>query len=156
VAGEIGHTVVEPGGKFCLCGGRGCLETVLGGDALVEQARTALGHRPSNPPKTLEELLQKARSGNMLARRVLAEGASSLGHAIGNVCNVLNPDIVVIGGAWGQSGVADVIIGPCLDGVRQTAMAAAYEEGFSLVPSRLPTAVSHGALVMGIHGTSYQ
>ena len=52
-SGEIGHMVVDRDGQFCSCGGRGCLETLIGADALVEQARTVLGHRKLESPAGL-------------------------------------------------------------------------------------------------------
>ena len=162
-AGEIGHTRVERAGKFCLYGGRGCLETVIGADALVEQARTGLGHRMVDPPRTIEELISKAEKGSLVCRRVLAEAGQVLGVAIGNVCNLLNPDIVVIGGTLGQisdprrGGDRDeFFLGPCLAAVRQTALTAAYAEEFAVTASRAEPAVAHGALTMGLLGTVYR
>lgn len=161
VAGEIGHTRAEANGKFCLCGGRGCLETVIGADALVEAASTGLGHKPVHPPQDLEELISKAKSGNAVCRRVLVEAAGVLGVAIGNVCNLINPDVVVIGGALGRIDAEHcvndegMIIGPCLAAVRQTALYAAHAQDFKLESSRVEPAVAHGALIMGLLGTRY-
>ena len=155
VAGEIGHAVVEPGGRFCSCGGRGCLETLIGADALVEQAKTALGHRLQDPPSSLEDLVRKASQGHAVCQRVLREAAMRLGVALGNLCNVLNPQVLVIGGAFGRSDAAQLVLGPCQDGIRQSAMRAACDDEFKVVTSQVKHAAAHGALVLGLQGTTY-
>jgi predicted NBD/HSP70 family sugar kinase len=154
VAGEIGHMVAEPGGRFCSCGGRGCLETLIGADALVEQARTVLGHRAYTPP-SLGELVARANQGNLVCQRVLRDAAAHLGFAIGNLCNVLNPQVVVIGGAFGRPDAASLILEPCREAIKQSAMKAAYETEFQVVTSQVPHASAHGALVLGLQGTTY-
>lgn len=156
VAGELGHTVVQPGGKFCSCGGRGCLETLIGADALVDQAKTVLGHIEQTRPDSLDQLVAFANVGNAVCRRVLEEAARLLGHALGNLCNVLNPQVVVIGGAFGRPEASHFVLGPCESGLKQFAMRAAYEADFQLVPSKLDHAAAHGALVLGLLGTTYK
>jgi len=154
-AGEIGHIVMEPGGRFCSCGGRGCLETVSGADALVEQARTVLaGHRLS-PPDELGDLVQKAAQGNVACGRVLEEAARTLGFAIGNLCNVLNPNVVVLGGAFGREDAVRFTVEPCRQAVRQSAIRSSVDPGFRVVPSRVRHAAAHGALMVALNGTSY-
>lgn len=148
VAGEIGHTTVDRDGQFCLCGGRGCLETIVGSKNLLQQAAVL-----PRPPKTMNELVDLAGRGNAVCRRVLVEAAGRLGRAIGDLCNVLNPDVVVLGGALGRAG--EVVVEPCLAGIRESAMTAAHESGFELVLSRVEHATAHGALLMGIDGTVY-
>jgi predicted NBD/HSP70 family sugar kinase len=154
VAGEIGHTVVDRNGRFCLCGGRGCLETLVGAMSLLDQARTALGDRS---PRSLNDLVEKGRQGNAVCRRVLREAAFQLGLALGDLCNVLNPDVVVIGGAFGRAADTEpnLILEPCRAGIHETAVTAAHEEEFALVSSKVEHATAHGALLLGIEGTEY-
>lgn len=156
VAGELGHTVVQPGGSFCSCGGRGCLETLIGADALVDQARKVLGHIEQTWPSTLAELIAHANEGNAVCRRVLEEAGGMLGQALGNLCNLLNPQVVVIGGAFGRSGASHIVLGPCQYGLKQFAMRAAHEADFQIVASRLDHVAAHGALVLGLRGTTYR
>jgi predicted NBD/HSP70 family sugar kinase len=155
VAGEIGHMMIEPGGRFCSCGGRGCLETLIGGDALVEQARTVLGHKPQNWPSSLDDVMARAKEGNASCQRVLREAAGRLGQALGNVCNILNPQVVVISGAFGRLEAEDLVLLPCRAAIQQSAMRAAYEKDLQVVRSNLPHAAAHGALVLGLRGTTY-
>lgn len=71
MAGEIGHLTVEHEGRMCLCGGRGCLDTVVGAAALL--AKVKQSHRGTNRenPATLAELIAKARDEDAVCRRVL-------------------------------------------------------------------------------------
>jgi predicted NBD/HSP70 family sugar kinase len=145
VAGEIGHITVDREGRFCLCGGRGCLETVVGGSSLIDQAGV-LGTKP----RSVDELADRARQGNAVCRRVLREAGFRLGRAIGDLCNVLNPDVVVLGGALGRA--HDLVLAYCQEGLKETAVTAAYEAEFELVESKVEHATAHGALLLGIEG----
>jgi predicted NBD/HSP70 family sugar kinase len=149
VAGEIGHTRVNGDGKFCLCGGRGCLETVVGAGNLLDQAKAVLSR---SAPASMEDLVERARLGNGVCQRILQEAATRLGLAIGDLCNLLNPDVVVLGGAFGRA--SDLVLEPCRAGIRQVAVAATYDEGL-LVDSKIQHASAHGALLLGIEGTTY-
>lgn len=148
VAGEIGHTTVDKEGRFCLCGGRGCLETFVGSNNLLEQVAIL-----DRPPKTLDEIAERARHGNAVCQRVLQEAATTLGRAIGNLCNVLNPDVVVLGGALGRA--ADIVLEPCRAGIGESAVTAAHQDEFELVTSTVEHATAHGAWLLGIEGTFY-
>lgn len=157
VAGEIGHTSVQPDGRFCSCGGRGCLETLIGTDVLVEQAKVALGNPRQGAPATFDALVAAASRGNLTCQRVLHEAARTLGVALGNLCNVLNPDVVVLGGAFGREEAAPITLEACKEGIRRTAMRATVAEGsgFIVRASQVRNAASHGALVMALQGTNY-
>jgi predicted NBD/HSP70 family sugar kinase len=161
-AGEIGHVVVQPGGDFCSCGGRGCLESLVGADALVEQAKTVLGHRQLKSPGTLEELVQMARDGSPACQRVLKEAAATLGFAIGNLCNILNPNVVVLSGAFGREEAAKFTMEPCVAAIRQSAMRATVDkdaddtEGVRVRATKMQHPAAHGALVVALEGTKYE
>lgn len=154
VAGEIGHLMVDPNGRFCLCGGRGCLETLIGADWLLDRARTVLGSRTIGF-RTLTELIDKAHADNALALRVLKEAGTQLGYAIGNVCNIINPNVVVIGGSLATAGKH--LLDPCREAIEATAMTAAYhtDAGFALETSTVEHSSAQGALLLGLQGTTY-
>jgi predicted NBD/HSP70 family sugar kinase len=155
VAGEIGHVKVRPRGAICLCGGRGCLDTVIGADALVEKTRDTLGQHRHNAPNSLEELMDRAVKGDQVCLRVLTDAAATLGGVLGNMCNLLNPDVIIIGGAWSRSPDPEVILRPCREALRDSAMGAI--EGLDVVTGRLEKyAVAHGALALGIEGIDGQ
>lgn len=102
-AGEIGHTAVDPfSGLLCKCGNEGCLEMLASARAIVRMANEKL----SEFPRSL------LHSGEITARRVYEAGLERdelaltvfdrvgmyLGVAVGNLINLLNPEIIVIGG----------------------------------------------------------
>lgn len=152
VAGELGHTMVRRSGALCLCGGRGCLETLVGAKTLIEQAKAALSPIRDRAPGGLKDLIAKAAAGDLVCRRVLEDAASTMGAALGNLCNVLNPDVIVLGGAWGRDPAPGILLGPCMAALKTTAMASTHSDGFELVGAAVEDAVAHGALIMGITG----
>jgi predicted NBD/HSP70 family sugar kinase len=166
-AGEIGHVVVDRHGQFCPCGGRGCLETVIGADALLEQARISIAGRKLKI-ESLAELIALANGGHPTCQRVLRDAATTLGEAIGNLCNVLNPEVVVLGGAFGRQDAVDYTLGPCREALSRSGLQAAVEGARETVrhkdskdkrlrieASTLEHAAAHGALVLALRGTEY-
>jgi predicted NBD/HSP70 family sugar kinase len=157
VAGELGHTSVQADGRFCVCGGRGCLETLIGANVLVEQAKSALGNQRNLAPANFDDLVAAAVHGNPTCQRVLYEAARTLGVALGNLCNVLNPNVVVLGGTLGQDEAAQFTLDACREGISRTAMRAAVADpDFTVRTRQVRYAASHGAVAMALQGTVYE
>lgn len=108
-AGEIGHVSLDPNGQVCRCGNRGCFETVIGSGHLLRLLEQSHGRL------TVDELLARAAEGDPGCRRVIADAGHAAGLAVGQLCNVLNPEVVVVGGQLATSG--ETFLGP----LRQTA-----------------------------------
>lgn len=154
IAGELGHMVVEPEGRYCSCGGRGCLETVIGANALVQQAQAALEDLPGQHPTDLRTLVQQANAGNPICHRVLVDAAERLGRVLGDVCNVLSPHAIVIGGIWGIEAKREIIVEACTRGLHQTVvLAAKLDPKYQVTASEVHLAGAHGALILGLQGT---
>jgi glucokinase len=104
VAGEIGHTVIDPDGPPCNCGKRGCTEALASGTAIARRARAAgvRGASPAGP--TGREVMAAAQQGDATCREVVRAAANDLGLAIANAVSVLDPGIVVIGGGVAEAG----------------------------------------------------
>ncbi len=98
-AGHIGHVVVEPDGPDCVCGGRGCLEAVARGPAVVAWAR-ARGSAASDG-RALAEL---ARSGDPVALSALGRAGTAVGIGIASAAALLDVSLVAVGGGFAQSG----------------------------------------------------
>jgi predicted NBD/HSP70 family sugar kinase len=98
LAGEIGHTIIDRDGPPCHCGGRGCVEGLIGEEALL---RFAGRGGPPNPD-AVASVLADARAGDAAARRGLAQVARGLGQVLANLVNLLNPQVVVLGGALAE------------------------------------------------------
>jgi predicted NBD/HSP70 family sugar kinase len=120
IAGEIGHVLVDPQGPICRCGNRGCLETFVAGPALCELLRRSHG------PLTVHDLLRLAEEGDTGCQRVLADAGRVVGRAVADLCNYLNPDLVVVGGDLSVAG--DVLLEPMREAVRRFAIPAAVED----------------------------
>jgi predicted NBD/HSP70 family sugar kinase len=94
-AGEAGHTMVNPDGGKCRCGSTGCWETEVGEEALARRAGLS-DHGARS--ELIPEVLRRAHAGDRVVFDALNEIGRWLGVGIGNLINVFNPDLVVIGG----------------------------------------------------------
>jgi glucokinase-like ROK family protein len=130
LAGELGHVLVDADGPVCRCGNRGCLETVAGTDALAELLRRSHGDGLDG-----RAIVRLAREGDLGCRRVIADAGRAIGKAAATLVNVLNPELLIVGGDLSEAGEL------LLDGVRE-----------SLDRSALPTAVQAAEVVAGSLG----
>lgn len=97
-AGEVGHMVVNPDGRECHCGSRGCWETEAGEERLF-----ALAGRPQGGGLVcVREIVAAAAAGEDMAEEALTQVATWLGTGVASVVNVLNPETVIMGGALGE------------------------------------------------------
>lgn len=108
-AGEFGHTIVERGGAVCPCGRRGCVEAYAGRRAMENAARRALDEgRPTSLFRVAEDIGQERLTsavfkqaydeGDPLAADLIDWGAEALGKGIASAVNLLDVEMVVIGG----------------------------------------------------------
>lgn len=96
-AGEIGHITVVDGGRQCKCGAKGCLEMYASGPAIVNNF-TELGGQAGNGPIDARIIAEMARGGDEIAVRTYEKEGFYIGKALAAVCNVLNPERIIIGG----------------------------------------------------------
>ena len=102
-AGEIGHICVEPRGVPCGCGSNGCIEQYASASAIVRMATELLPEYPGTKLTDLTGLdastiYEHGIDGDPLCREVFRRAGAYLGIALAGVINVLNPEVVVIGG----------------------------------------------------------
>lgn len=121
-AAEIGHMNVEPGGRLCGCGNRGCWEQYASGNALVREARLLAAERRDEAevlldlgdgtPEGVEGLhvTQAARDGDPVALAAFDSLARWLGHGIADLAAILDPTCVIIGGGVSEAG--ELLLGP--------------------------------------------
>ncbi|HET9724147.1 MAG TPA: ROK family protein [Actinomycetota bacterium] len=93
-AGEAGHTLINPQGSVCRCGAVGCWETEAGEAALLRLAGVREG------AGRLEEVADRAAAGDARTLRAIADVGGWLGLGIGNLVNLFNPELVVLGGLY--------------------------------------------------------
>ena len=110
IAGELGHTVVDESGLVCHCGRRGCLETVAGARAVTELVRRSHGDHV-----TLARVVALAAGGDPSCERALVDIARQIGIAAANVCNMVNPERLVIGGTLALGG--ELVLQPIAEAV---------------------------------------
>lgn len=114
-AGEGGHMTIDFHGERCRCGKRGCIETMASGTAIAARASRKIAAEPSlgkaireeamDGPLGCEEVVRAWEKGDPLATQVLQETADSLAIWFGNIADLLEPSIIVVGG--GVSGVIE-------------------------------------------------
>ncbi|WP_223624218.1 ROK family transcriptional regulator [Microbacterium sp. EST19A] len=97
-AGEIGHVQVDPSGSICTCGQRGCLETLVGAEAITAPLRATYGH------VTFRDVIAQAASGDPGCARVIADAATLMGRVVAGVCQSLAPEVITVGGELVDAG----------------------------------------------------
>ena len=136
-AGEIGHTIMLPqGGDLCSCGNSGCLETLISEPVLVKQAEL---FAEENPESLLAQYLKKedisgkmeqiftaARDGDKISLDFIEDRACYLGIALGNLINMINPEVILLGGMFAQG--HDLIIPVAEEKMKEVAFARLGEK----------------------------
>lgn len=112
-AGEIGHTIVIPeGGLLCRCGKHGCLETLVSETSLISLAEEIARSEPDgllsqhlkqlDGNRPIERIFAAARAGDENTRAMIERQARYLGMALANLVNVINPELILLGGMFAQ------------------------------------------------------
>ncbi|GLY78926.1 ROK family protein [Actinoallomurus iriomotensis] len=109
--GEFGHVVIDWNGRLCGCGQRGCIEAYASGTSIARRANEALATGEASsmrevPVVTAETVSAHAGRGDALARHVWDETTAALGRALAVMINVIEPELVVLGGGVTRAGDA--------------------------------------------------
>ena len=144
-AGEIGHMVIEVGGPKCGCGNRGCFEALAGRAALFRRIESDVkaGQKtiltdmlgPNLDDLRSGDLRKAIRKGDKYIEKIVEEAAEYTGIAVANLINILNPQVVVLGG-----GVIDALEDEMMAIIVETAMdyaMAGTTKGIEIIPSKL-------------------
>lgn len=116
-AGQIGHVTLDENGPICRCSNRGCLETYAAGPALLSL------FPPGEGMQRLGDLLQAAESGDGSSRRVIADAGRHIGVAAASLCNLFDPELIIVGGELGLAG--ELLMAPMRHSLERTALASA-------------------------------
>ena len=158
-AAEIGHIIVEPEGPLCGCGNRGCWEQVAAGRAIDRGGEVAAREHPESqlaklaggdPARVTGRIVtEAAEAGDPMAIRVLATVGRRLGEGIAGLANVLDPDVVVLGG--GAVGAGELLIGPARVAFEESVEAARHRPPTRLLVAQLgPMAGAIGAAALAL------
>lgn len=101
-AGELGHLPVVADGELCSCGNRGCLETVATTPRITAALKKAW--RRSSTAQTASDIVALAKNRDAATLRALDQAGEGLGAAIAALANILNPEVVIIGGPLAEVG----------------------------------------------------
>jgi len=144
-AGEIGHSVVLPKGPKCNCGKRGCLEALASGTAIAGIARervtgNSLILKLAGKKRDInaEIVARAALKGDKLARAIYEQAAFYLGLSAANVIQILNPEMIVIGGGVSKAG--KILFGPMAKTARTFCWVRPYRS-CKIVPAKLKDTV---------------
>jgi predicted NBD/HSP70 family sugar kinase len=143
-AGELGHVLLDDSGPICRCGNRGCLETIAAGPAIVELLK-----RTHGPDLTLERVIALVDESDPGALRAVADAGRAVGRVLAGLVNVLNPEVIVIGGELAAAG--DALLDPIRAAIARYAIPSAADD-VRVVPSPLGgRAEVLGALILAAH-----
>lgn len=149
-AGELGHMTIDIDGPTCRCGGKGCLEMYCSSDAIIQRAQDKLKHQMTEAFENLLEgsldnlnikkLFAAAKKNDPVATDVIDETAAYLGIGLAGVINLLNPEILVLGGGVtdGGAGFVEAVgaairkyaFGSAVEGLRITKASLGNDAGF--------------------------
>lgn len=120
-AGEMGHVVVNPEGELCNCGSQGCLETEVSAHKIV---KNYLALSPSQEDITAKEVSQRAHANDKAARLAFAEIGRYLGIGLSLAINLLNPEIILLGGGVMEAG--DFLLSPAIEEAARRSFKASF------------------------------
>lgn len=153
-APEGGHLGIDPHGPRCNCGKRGCIEVLASGPAIARRAREKLLKNPrsvllemagGHPQGVTSEMVAKAyASGDPLAKEVLTETLDLLAYWLGDIIDLLEPDVIVMGGG------VSTMLAPFTDEIRARWKGACLNPR----PQEIPLVLAHYGEDAGIAGAA--
>ncbi len=138
-AGEIGHTIIDPNGPLCNCGGHGCLESLVSGPAIAARAAQVMRHERQAGAQgeiSAETVFAAARQGDASARLVVADTVNYLSIGLTNLIHLLNPQVITIGGGVGVGG-ADLLMDPLRSAIRRRVGSWVDMDGTHILTAKL-------------------
>lgn len=113
-AGELGHVTIDENGPLCDCGSRGCLETMAGAAAIVEDARAARalvlagthGQSAQSPEAICDiaDVIREAQEGDAACRAAIERAGEHIGVATASLVNLVNPSLILFDGGVTRAG----------------------------------------------------
>lgn len=129
-AGELGHTIIEPNGRSCGCGRKGCLETYASATGMQKTAFELSGKE-----HTSKEVAEAAQKGEEWALEAFDFTAQKLGLALANSVAITRPEAIVLFGGLAQAG--ELLFAPTKKYMEENLLDN-YQNKIPLLPSALP------------------
>jgi glucokinase len=132
-AGEVGHITIDTEGIECVCGNTGCLETVASAPSIVRRARerlnrdstSSLSRLALNKSFTADDVAHQAKDGDDFALMMIERTGKYIGTGVASVINLLNIELVVLGGGVMDAGA--LILNPIIQEVKRRAFQPCFE-----------------------------
>jgi len=132
-AGEVGHITIDTEGIECVCGNTGCLETVASAPSIVRRARerlnrdstSSLSRLALNKTFTADDVAHQAKEGDDFALMMIERTGKYIGTGVASVINLLNIELVVLGGGVMDAGT--LILNPIIQEVKRRAFQPCFE-----------------------------
>jgi predicted NBD/HSP70 family sugar kinase len=144
-AGELGHVQIQPNGLLCRCGNRGCLETLVSTPHIIAALQPMYTHTV-----TITDVIRLVQTGDSGATRVVSDAGHTIGRSLADMCDVLNPEAVIVGGELSLAG--EVLT----DGIREAITRYAQPSVARAVTVTSGTLKNRaellGAIALAIHG----
>ena len=153
-AGEVGHITIDTEGAECLCGNRGCLETVASAPNIVRRANerlnrdstSSLSRLALNKDFTADDMAREATEGDDFALMMLERTGKYIGTGVASVINLLNIERIVLGGGVMQA--REIILNPVIQEAKRRAFQPCFEATKILAASLGPDAATIGAALL--------
>jgi glucokinase len=158
-AGEVGHITIDTEGAECLCGNRGCLETVASAPNIVRRANerlnrdstSSLSRLALNKDFTADDMAREATEGDDFALMMLERTGKYIGTGVASVINLLNIERIVLGGGVMQA--REIILNPVIQEAKRRAFQPCFEATEILAASLGPDAATIGAAMLARDAT---
>lgn len=134
--GELGHMKLERDGKLCGCGQKGCFEAYASATGLLREAKSRLAVNKNNllykmkgndlDSLEAKDIFDAARAGDAFSLDLVEYEAEYLAYGIGSILNVINPEMVVLGGGVALAG--DILLDKVKEKIKKYALPVAYEK----------------------------
>jgi predicted NBD/HSP70 family sugar kinase len=144
-AGELGHVQIQPNGLLCRCGNRGCLETLVSTSHIIAALQPMY-----TDTVTIADVIRLVETGDSGATRIVSDAGHTIGRSLADMCDVLNPEAVIVGGELSLAG--EVLT----DGMREAITRYAQPNVVRAVTVTSGTLKNRaellGAIALAIHG----
>jgi predicted NBD/HSP70 family sugar kinase len=152
-AGEWGHTNIVLNGRLCHCGSHGCIEAYTGAPGIIQTLRELTPDskliQPNDQVGTIQNLGQAALQNDPTARMVLSNTAQYLGGGIANIINLINPQLIVLGG-WVSMLIGTAILPELNQAVRDYSLERPFNATKILLSPLQKNSVSMGSAVLAL------
>lgn len=153
-AGEVGHITIDTEGSECICGNKGCLETVASAPNIVRRANerlnrdstSSLSRLAMNKNFTADDMANEAMEGDDFAAMMIERTGRYIGTGVASVINLLNIERIVLGGGVMKAG--DLILNPIIQEAKRRAFQPCFEATTIMAASLGEDAATIGAALL--------